>query len=94
MITGTLPQELSVVSLVQRGAGKPLSIRTEVQYSKEPQRNVGIDVILASGAGHFRTEMNVTHPATQLDMRHVVSYVKTNATAQVLDDPAGFYLFN
>jgi len=83
VVLGTLPEELSVVSLVHRGAGHPFSIHTEVQYCNEPERNVFIDFVAASGAGHFRTEMNVTHPVTQLEMRHVVSFAKTNATAQV-----------
>lgn len=49
-------------------------MRTEVQYSKEPQRKLIIDNIVTARPGNYRYEMNMTHEATKLEIRQVFSY--------------------
>ena len=93
MGTGTLPQELSFVSEVRRSVSEPLNVRTEIRYSNEPQRNVVVDFVLASARGSHRAEMNVTHPATQLDMRQVVTFFQTSTVAQVNSFIQGNFFF-
>lgn len=59
---------------VHRSAQHPLNMKTEVQYSKEPERNVAINTLVTSRQGNHRIEMNVTHPVTQLELRQVLAY--------------------
>lgn len=72
------------MSLIEHSIGQPLKVHSELQYSKEAESNVIIDLVATAGRGLYRTEVNVTHPATQLNMHHVVSYFKSNIAAEVI----------
>lgn len=83
--TGNLPQDLAILTEVHRSAKHPLNMRTEIQYSNEPERNVAINTLVTADKGNYRAEMNVTHPVTQLELRQVLSYERNpSGRAQIV----------
>lgn len=72
--TGNLPQELAILTEIYRSARYPLDMRTEIQYSNEPERKLLIGTLVTSLPGNYRYEMNMTHQATQLELRHILAY--------------------
>lgn len=79
MKSGNLPQELAVLTEFRRSATRPLSMRTEVQYSNEPDRKLVFDTLVTALQGNYRYEMNMTHQATKLELRQVLSYERNTA---------------
>ncbi len=77
--SGNLPQELALLTEIRRSATQPLNMRTEIQYSNEPQRKLVIDTLVTSRHGNYRYEMNMTHQASQLELRQVVAYERNPA---------------
>lgn len=79
MKSGTLPQELAIITEVHRSVLHPLNMKTEIQYSNEPERKLIMHTLITSRRGNYRIEMNTTHPATQLEMRQVLFYDRSSA---------------
>ncbi len=63
-----------ILTEIHRSALYPLNMRTEIHYSQEAERNVAINTLVTSTRGNHRCEMNITHPATQLELRQVLAY--------------------
>ena len=83
-MAGNLPQELAFTTEVHRSESEPLNLRTDIQYSNEADRKAVVTLVAGVVDGKYRAEMNVTHPATQLDMRHVFVYQQTDSRVQLI----------
>jgi hypothetical protein len=60
-------------------------MHTEIQYSNEPKRNLLIDTLVTSRNGNYRCDMNMTHQATQLELRQILAYERNaNGRAQLM----------
>lgn len=60
-------------------------MRTEIQYSNEPQRKLVIDTLVTTRPKDYRYEMNMTHKATQLELRQILAYERNeDGRAQVM----------
>ncbi|XP_057368025.1 uncharacterized protein LOC130689027 [Daphnia carinata] len=79
---GNLPQELAILTDIRRSTRHPLDMRTEIQYSNEPERKLLIGNLVTSLPGNYRYEMNMTHQATQLELRQILAYER-NSTGRV-----------
>lgn len=69
-----MPQELAFTTDIRRSAMHPLSMRTEIQYSNQSQRKLVFDTLVTTRPGNYRYEMNMTHQATQLELKQVMTY--------------------
>lgn len=76
---GNLPQELAVTTEVRRSAMHPLSMRTEINYSNQSERKLVFDTLVTKRPGNYRYEMNMTHKATQLELKQVMTYDQNTA---------------
>ena len=70
---GNLPNELAFISDIHRSRSTPLNIRAEVKYSNDSRRNVLIQYKLAALPGALNSELNVTHPASDLSISQTMT---------------------